>query len=769
MLAVLLGLGTGAGLACLAGSRRTASSFDRIAAASNDPDLTSSHGLPPAEAIAVASGFTGVARYQSDMGFVGFVEGIDPTLVKYFVGPWGGPHELGVPLLRAGRHPLPDRADEVLVTSPRAAAAGLKPGTRLTVRLFGADGAEPEARSVVVTGLGAFAIEAASDTAHDRSAMIFTPAFTAANAHLQAWSATSMKVAPGIDVESDLLPQLGAVGWSIDETHTVTHARVQDALRPLTITLALLGALVLTATVAVTIQALVRQRDAVREDGVTARAMGFTPGQAQMLDALTVLSIAVPGAVLAWAMALGLSPLFPVGSVRRLEPDRGLSVDLTVLGLGTLVLVGLLLATGRLGSRGRGSPASPTPPRLAFLGRFGPSVGAGVRQALGATAHDRRRFCTTVAFTAVPLALVLGGVVFVGALDRLSAEPRRYGVDWDLTARNAYGDVDPEALRALVAGDDDITGVTGADLSILLLDENLNVPALGVLPITAALWPTVFDGHAPRRDDEVLVGASVLEKLDKEIGDPLRIRLAFAPFDASDAEPPTFTVTIAGTAVFPSVELAGVDPTRLGTGVAVTWNRFRSLQLPDAEYAVLPDITFFDLADGVDPQTIVARYAERLPETSGFSVTDWLPSLAPAEVRETAEAIPLIRAVIAFLGFTVIATITNAVAASVRRRRRDYAILKALGLRRGQVRATVAWQAVTPVALALAVALPLGVAGGRWMSGEFADLVHVIDTPVFAPGPILAVVVGALAAAALVALGPGIRAARVPALALHPE
>ncbi|MGH9224860.1 MAG: FtsX-like permease family protein [Acidimicrobiales bacterium] len=143
--------------------------------------------------------------------------------------------------------------------------------------------------------------------------------------------------------------------------------------------------------------------------------------------------------------------------------------------------------------------------------------------------------------------------------------------------------------------------------------------------------------------------------------------------------------------------------------------------------------------------------------------------MAPAEVRETEEATGVIWGVIAFVVLTVVATVANSVAATVRRRRGDYAILKALGLRRWQVRATVAWQAVAAVALALVIGLPLGVATGRWAWRLFAQFIGVIDTPVVPVLPVLGVAVGALVATGLVALGPGVRAGRVPPVTLHPE
>ena len=66
------------------------------------------------------------------------------------------------------------------------------------------------------------------------------------------------------------------------------------------------------------------------------------------------------------------------------------------------------------------------------------------------------------------------------------------------------------------------------------------------------------------------------------------------------------------------------------------------------------------------------------------------------------------------LAALAVATVTHALVASVRRRRRDFAILKTLGFARRQVSATVVWQASTMLVIALAVGLPLGVAAGRW-------------------------------------------------------
>ena len=60
-----------------------------------------------------------------------------------------------------------------------------------------------------------------------------------------------------------------------------------------------------------------------------------------------------------------------------------------------------------------------------------------------------------------------------------------------------------------------------------------------------------------------------------------------------------------------------------------------------------------------------------------------------------------------------VATMTHVLLTSARRRRRDLAMLKALGLVRRQVLGVVEWQAVTLAATALLFGVPLGLLAGR--------------------------------------------------------
>jgi len=760
-LALVLAIGAGAGMACLAGARRTASAFDRYAEGNRVADVNTGHGEPLAEAEETIAGFEGVASHASVVGFVGFVDGLDPALIKYFIGAWDRPVPWVGAGLEAGRLPRPERPDEVLAIGKGVDVAGLEPGDEITVQIFTPDFSGTVSKTVVVVGTGYDPLAAVSDATYDRTAIFFTPAFTQANAaDLRAWSATEFIATPGPGAEAKLIAQLNDIGWSIDETRPVVQTRVQDAIRPLVTVLALLGVLVLATTLLVVGQALARQSEARLDDRKVTRAMGCTPGQLRGLDALLVLSVALPGALLAVGVAVAASPLFPAGAVRDLDPASGAFADLTVLSAAAVGVVLVLVLLGALGPTRDPDRTSRTVarPLLAGLAAIRPSITPGLRLAVGGTIQQRRRFWLTVVRSAVGLSLLVGGIAFVAALDRLADDPARFGAGWELTTRNAFGDVPPDEVRALTADDPDIVGLTGGSLNSVVVNGDLNVPLMAFRPITAELWPTVVDGTVPQRDGEVLVGVDVLDAVDAHIGDEIRLGSPHSP-----GATPTLA-TIVGTAVFPSIELAGVNPARLGHGIAVGWDDYQTL-LAGAFQDTDPDLTFFDLADGVDPQTVIDRYPEGMPEIRGYAPTEWLTDLTPAEVLETDRATGLIWSVIALLGVTVLASLGHALAGSVRQHRRDYATLKAVGFTRRQVLSSVAWQSTLPVVLAVLLAIPLGTALGRWWWRLLARLIGVIDTPVVPVAGLVVVAAGALVASGLVAIPFGLRSARTTAAA----
>ncbi len=86
-------------------------------------------------------------------------------------------------------------------------------------------------------------------------------------------------------------------------------------------------------------------------------------------------------------------------------------------------------------------------------------------------------------------------------------------------------------------------------------------------------------------------------------------------------------------------------------------------------------------------------------------------------------------------------------ATSVRARRRDLAVLRALGSDRGQQRAIIHWHATLSAAFALVIGFPIGVVAGRWVGGWLTSVLGIV------PGirvPVL-LLFGTMVAALLVA------------------
>jgi ABC-type antimicrobial peptide transport system permease subunit len=122
---------------------------------------------------------------------------------------------------------------------------------------------------------------------------------------------------------------------------------------------------------------------------------------------------------------------------------------------------------------------------------------------------------------------------------------------------------------------------------------------------------------------------------------------------------------------------------------------------------------------------------------------------------------------LAILGAVVLGQFT---VISGRRRRRDFAIFKALGMSRRQVSSITAWQVSTLAGLALLVGLPLGVAVGRWSWAIFARGLGIPDLAIMPIWLELVMVPAVILIANAVAFWPGRATARLsPAEVLRAE
>ena len=229
---------------------------------------------------------------------------------------------------------------------------------------------------------------------------------------------------------------------------------------------------------------------------------------------------------------------------------------------------------------------------------------------------------------------------------------------------------------------------------------------------------------------------------------------------------------IVGAAVFAAFSVGGGSATDLGNGAAVLASVLSRPSPPDcAGPNTCYNFFLLRYQPGTDLPAAGARL-ERIITAAGcppqlcMISTDQRPTDIQnyTGVRDT----PL--ALCAVLTLLAVGTLAHVLLTGVRRRRRDLAVLKTLGLVRSQVLRVVSWQASALAATALAVGLPLGVAAGRWSWALFARSVGVASDGGFSSPIVLLVVPVTLLLANLIAAGPGWAAARVqPAAVLRTE
>ena len=473
-------------------------------------------------------------------------------------------------------------------------------------------------------------------------------------------------------------------------------------------------------------------------------------------------------------LAVLASPALPVGLAGVAEPYPGMHADGSVLGLG---VAGTVLATmaaaawpawraawgGRARARAAvtGTAGTGTPgrgPRLAAAATAGiGSVTAliGLRLALqpgaGRTALPVR---STIASAVVGVAALTAAMVFSASLGNLLATPRLYGVTWDAYVSNLEdGGVGLAARGA--AGDPAVaawaTGYSGAPLTI----GGVSAGSIALLPgHHASLMPVLVRGHLPRGRGEIAVGERTLADAHGHLGQTVAVSLAgFRPH----------RLRIVGTAVFPTMG----DVLSLGRGAAVTVGGLRALLPPGLPAPPVDTLLVRFRPSAAGGPAALDRLAAREARLGPFSTTG---PATPTDVVNfgRVQNLPLLLG--AALSLLALLTITHLLLTSVRRRRRDFAVLRSLGFTRRQVRGAVSWQASTLTGAALCLGIPAGVLAGRVAWRVFAAQLGILPAVVVPLVTLATLVPAALAVAVAIAAVPGESAARArPAQILRSE
>jgi hypothetical protein len=339
---------------------------------------------------------------------------------------------------------------------------------------------------------------------------------------------------------------------------------------------------------------------------------------------------------------------------------------------------------------------------------------------------------------------VVGATVFTHSLDGTRTEPARFGVTWDVSA-GAMTSVEEAAAASSrlrrIDGVGAFSGVVTNDVQI----AGTPVTTLFVRPDRGWVGPLITDGHAPN-GAEIALGAETMRRLHLHIGDEVPVSV----FDG-----PTARFRVSGRAVLNDSGIEGaITP---GKGAAISWSAIPFLAPPGEEIEdPAPQSFLIRFTPGADAAGVTAAIERVFPGSTS-------PAIVPADLLNLVDvsALPLVLgAALALIG---LGAVIHALLGCVTRRRRDIAVLKALGFAGREVRAAVGCQTVVFAAVALAVGVPLGVAAGRVTWSVTAHQLAIVDHPVV-PVAALAAACGAFVVGlVVVTLVPARLAARVPA------
>jgi hypothetical protein len=303
-----------------------------------------------------------------------------------------------------------------------------------------------------------------------------------------------------------------------------------------------------------------------------------------------------------------------------------------------------------------------------------------------------------------------------------------------------------------------VTGWSQFAFSQVLIDGR-EVPVMGLQREVGSVEPPTTSGHPVAGPGQIELGTSTLRQLGKQVGGQVRVGTGKT----------ARTLTIVGTVTLPSFGLIFADHVSLARGALLPESTLLAIQditagVPSqqaaAAFPAFPSAVAIDMAPGTaaDARRLVSRIASADPDGSPGSTYPLGPQRGAAILNAAqmgsqplALAIGLAAAAVLALALTVLA--------SVRQRRRQLAVLKALGLRRGQLRAIVAWQVSVILVIAAAIGVPAGVAAGRWAWATFGGVVGFVPVSVV---PVLPVALGFVPAGRRQPAGRGTGADRSP-------
>jgi hypothetical protein len=340
------------------------------------------------------------------------------------------------------------------------------------------------------------------------------------------------------------------------------------------------------------------------------------------------------------------------------------------------------------------------------------------------------------------------------------AHPELAGVTWDagvtpdpgaLTGRN----VTPQLARRVEGGSGSGAATVVIDRDVLGVGH-VGAPTFAIRPMPGAhstpISFTVVAGRPPAQLGEAAIGPATAGDLHVRVGDTVTV-------GGSKTR-----VRIVGEALFPSDVHAEFDE-----GLWLSPPQFDAIVPPTPPGGSQTDtrLVAVRFPTGTSAPAAVARLSARL----GPLASDVSPPSPPDELVNLGNVRVLPDVLAGFLGLLGVAALSYVLFGSAQRRRRDFAILRAMGMSRHKARFVLNVQGTAIALFGIVLGIPLGVAVGRtgWrLIVEHVPLAFV--SPLAAFG-IALIIPGTILLANSLALWPGqlVAGTRVPARELRVE
>ena len=770
-LTLLLGLSAGAVITLAAGARRTDSAYSRFERQYLAGDMLI---YPPFDPRTFADiPFETIAKLPQVIasGRQRFLGATDPNIAAIAPDATFG-KTVDRPKILEGRMPRNDAIDEAAVSFVIAQKRHLRVGATIAIDFVPKSG-EPIPTRLRIVGVeaspGEFPPQLGGFGTGDGGVVHVSQALFASLEGKLAFAGDFLVLrfrrgAADFGAVNNELSKLAGDLPQLNQNLGAQATNVQRSIHLQAVALRIVAALVALIALLVLSQLVARQAAIDATSSPILRALGMTRWQVSAVGLLRSAMIGVAAAIIAVVTAVTASPLMPVGIARVAEPSGGVALDAFVLTLGagaTIVLMMVLAAwplwrySSEIPERHVGSTKRSLASRSAALTKFSPAMTTGVSLALesgrGRTAVPVRSSLMSVVLAIIGLAAAL---TFGAGLDHLLKTPSQYGWNWDAHITTNDEESDMTAALKVLDSDPKIAALALVDTPPVTLDDDIPFDAISLLQHKGDLQPRILEGRTPRAANEIAVGPRTLREAHKGIGSKVHVSISAISGGGAD-------FTVVGTVVVPP----NSDTTRLGSGGVVT--RDGELAMIPKTFTGIPPLTdaYLRFAPGVDQDRAIRAYRGQFK--------DHYDVLLPSQPRDLVnfgqvQNLPLLLA--GMVAVLAAATLAQTLITSIRRRRRDLAILKMLGFRPRQVRWAVTWQATTFVSAALVIGLPIGVIVGRSVWTVFAKQLGVPPEPATPSIQLLLTVPIAVLLANVIATIPGmIAGAMKPAPALRAE